>query len=48
VAEGLKNDKRAIFTAATKAPEADWMTEQLKSALACRQFLNEFTSKRCN
>jgi len=44
----LKNDKRAIFTAAAKAQEAVyWMTEQLESALACRKFLNEFTSKHC-
>lgn len=44
----LKNDKRAIFTAAAKAQEAvDWMIEELKSALACRKFLNEFTLKHC-
>ncbi len=42
----LKNDKRAIFTAAAKAQEAvDWMTEELKSELACRTFVNEFTSR---
>ena len=43
----LKSDKKAIFTAAAKAQEAvDWMTEQLKSALACK-FVDEFTSKHC-
>lgn len=43
----LKNDKRAIFTAAAKAQEAlDLMEQELKSALRFHEFFNKLKAKQ--
>ncbi len=43
----LKNDKRAIFTAAAKAQEAvDWITERLKCEMAGGQFVHDFLASK--
>lgn len=43
----LKNDKRAIFTAAAKAQEAvDWMEDQLKAIIAFDDFFKKLTARQ--